>query len=210
MEQEQLEQILFHNPEPLKIGILIALYGGLRIGELCALQWGNLHLETGTVTVNRTLIRIRDLAPNALRKTKLLIDHPKTESSNRIIPLPSFIIDLLREHRQNDESYLLTGTFMYLEPRTCREKYKKILEKAGLRPFTFHALRHTFATRCIESNFDVKSLSEILGHSNISTTLQRYVHPSLELKREQMERLEKISIWGQKNGREKPELLEIQ
>lgn len=199
-EQEQLEEILFQNPDCVKLGILIALYGGLRIGELCALKWEDLHFESGTVKIDKTLIRIRDLTPNTLKKTKLIIDRPKTNNSNRIIPLPSFIILLLKKYKKSDDCYVLTGTPMYLEPRILREKYKLVLKEAKLHSFTFHALRHTFATRCVESNFDIKSLSEILGHSNVSTTLQKYVHPSMELKREQMNRLEMISIQGQKKG----------
>lgn len=201
-EQAKLEKVLFSHPTPLKLGILAALYGGLRIGEVCALQWGDFQFESGTVQVSRTMLRVRDLAPDAPKKTKILIDRPKTESSIRIIPMPSFIIALFKEYQMAQDAYVLTGTQAYLEPRICLDQYKKVLKEAGLRPCTFHALRHTFATRCVESGFDPKSLSEILGHANVSTTLQRYVHPSIELKREQMERLEKISVRGQDLGQE--------
>lgn len=201
-EQTKLERVLFGNPEPLHFGILLTLYSGLRIGEVCALQWKDIQFEKGTLCVTKTIIRIRNLESEFPNKTRILIERPKTENSNRIIPVPTFILDFLKKYRQKQEAYLLTGTNAYLEPRICLNKYKNVLKKAGLGSFTFHTLRHTFATRCIESGFDPKTLSEILGHANVNTTLQRYVHPSLEMKREQMERLEKLSILGQSQGRE--------
>ena len=124
----------------------------------------------------------------------MIVETPKTEKSNRIIPLPSFILKILKPYIRQDECYIITGTVKYMEPRIFLNKYKKILEEAGMNSFTFHALRHTFATRCVENDFDPKSLSEILGHSDVSITLQRYVHPTLELKREQMEKLSRVSI----------------
>lgn len=199
-EQAKLEEVLFQCPSPLHLGILTALYGGLRIGEVCALQWGDISFESGTIHIHKTMLRIQDLTPDAKRKTKILIDCPKTESSNRIIPMPSFLMAFLMQHRMAKDMYLLTGKRAYMEPRICLEKYKRLLARAGLEPFTFHTLRHTFATRCVENGFDAKSLSEILGHANVNTTLQRYVHPSITLKREQMNRLENISILGQSSG----------
>lgn len=199
-EQERLEQVLFSEPKPLYLGILIALYAGLRIGEVCALQWGDFHFENGTVSVSKTMIRIRNMTPNAATKTKLLIEQPKTQSSNRMIPLPDFILSYYKKHQKEKEVYLLTGSKRYMEPRICLEKYKKVLEQAGVGDFNFHSLRHTFATRCVENGFDMKSLSEIMGHSNVNITMQRYIHPSMELKKEQMNKLEAISIHGQKNS----------
>ncbi len=199
-EQNRLERVLFQGASPLHLGILTALYGGLRIGEVCALKWQDISFDTGTVCVAKTMLRIRDMSPGCRAKTRILIDRPKTESSCRTVPLPSFLLSFLHRHRQQADRYLLTGTASYLEPRVCLEKYKQVLTAAGVEPVTFHTLRHTFATRCVESGFDAKSLSEILGHANVSTTLQRYVHPSMEMKREQMERLEKLSIYGQNSG----------
>lgn len=196
-EQAKLEQFLFQNPSPLGLGILLVLYGGLRIGELCALKWKDFNPESGTIRINKTLIRIQNVTSDSQEKTKIMIGQPKTESSNRLIPLSSFLTELLIKHQKSDETYLITGNKSYLEPRVCLDKYKHILNQAGLHSFTFHSLRHTFATRCVESGFDIKSLSEILGHANINTTLQRYVHPSIEAKKQQMDRLEEISVWGQ-------------
>ncbi|MDY4970742.1 MAG: site-specific integrase [Lachnospiraceae bacterium] len=199
-EQARLEKVLFETQAELHLGILIALYGGLRIGEVCALQWGDFNFESSTVTVNKTVIRIRDMDSSSDRKTKLLIERPKTQCSNRTIPLPDFIISCFEKHRKNDELYLLTGAEQFMEPRTCLEKYKRVLRAAELNDFNFHALRHTFATRCVENGFDIKSLSEILGHANVNTTMQRYVHPSMELKKEQMNRLAQVSVYGQNHG----------
>lgn len=199
-EQAILEEMVFTSQGYMELGILIALYGGLRIGEVCALQWRDIQFSDGTVNITKTVFRIQDLTPNAPRKTKVVIARPKTASSSRIVPLPSFILQRLRTYRSKSEDYILTGTSSVMEPRNCLKKYQKLLKQIGLPGYTFHTLRHTFATRCVESNFDPKSLSEILGHSNVTTTLQRYVHPSMELKKLQMERLEKLSFYGQNHG----------
>lgn len=191
-EQKKLEKVLFETSEPICLGILIALYGGLRIGEICALQWSDFNFEERTVYVCKTLIRIKDSSPDASTKTKVLIQKPKTLCSIRTIPLPDFIFSYLKDYQKAANAYLLTGTKNYLEPRSCLKKYKRILLQAGLQDYTFHTLRHTFATRCVENNFDIKSLSEIMGHSSVNITMQRYVHPSMELKRQQMNRLTKL------------------
>ena len=200
-EQEQLESFLCQHLGSLEAGIIVALYGGLRIGEICALQWGDINFENETIQVSKTMIRIQNVnKASGEKKTKILISSPKTQSSNRLIPMPSFVMKVLSQIKQEADIFLITGTTSYMEPRTYLEKYKQILKKAGLKPFPFHSLRHTFATRCVESGFDTKSLSEILGHANVNTTLQRYVHPSIDVKKEQMNRLQKISIWGQNDG----------
>lgn len=191
-EQKKLERLLFEEGSPSCLGILIALYAGLRIGEVCALQWGDFDMEEDTLHVCKTLIRIRDSAPNAPAKTKVLLQEPKTQCSVRTIPLPAFLSAYLKLHQKPANCYLLTGTERCLEPRSCLKQYKQILRRAGLNDYTFHTLRHTFATRCVENSFDIKSLSEIMGHSAVSITMQRYVHPSMDLKRQQMNRLTKM------------------
>lgn len=200
-EQRRLETFLYRNPDPACLGILTTLYSGLRIGELCALQWSDIHYPDRTVQITKTIIRIQNIERNeAENKTRILISHPKTENSNRFVPLPSFISDFLEAYRKEPDKFFVTGTKCAMEPRVYLYKYKQILKNAGLELFTFHSLRHTFATRCVEAGFDTKSLSEILGHANVSTTLQNYVHPSLESKKEQMERLKNMSVWGQDRG----------
>ena len=208
-EQLKLEKFLYRYPEPVALGILTALYSGIRIGELCALRWGDIHFDNGTVKISKTLIRIQNVNGDDNKKTRILISSPKTESSNRLVPVPSFIMDFLIKFRRDTEVFLITGTRSYMEPRMCLTKYKQILKAAGLDSFTFHTLRHTFATRCIENGFDAKSLSEILGHANVNTTLKNYVHPSIELKKMQMERLQSVSVLGQKNGQTEKKNAEI-
>lgn len=185
----KLEKVLFSKPHPLYFGILISLYAGLRIGEVCALQWKDLNFEEGTVSINKTLLRIPNTDPNYSAKTKVIIERPKTESSNRIIPLPEFLLSYFQHEQMDGDIYFLSGKANYIEPRVCLSNYKRVLKKAEVAEHNFHALRHTFATQCVEKSFDIKSLSEIMGHSNISVTMQRYVHPSMSLKKAQMNRL---------------------
>ena len=201
-EQLRLERFLLEEQTPFHIGILLTLYSGLRIGEICALQWSDLRLEDHLLNVAKTLIRIPEVELAAGKRTRVLIDRPKTDSSIRLVPIPDFLAKLLFLQRRDGDMYLLTGTEHYMEPRICLAKYKQVLHKALLPSYTFHTLRHTFATRCVESGFDPKSLSEILGHSSVTTTLQRYVHPTMDLKRRQMEKLAQFSICSQNRGQE--------
>lgn len=173
----------------VKLGILFSLYTGVRIGELCGLTHRDIDLHNQTVTISRTVERITNLDEHASTKTKLIISAPKTGSSMRIIPLPSFLVDYLSTFAAKPDWYLLTGTTKYTEPHQFYLRYKTFMRKLNLERYTFHALRHTFATRCIDIGFDPKSLAEILGHAHVSTTLSLYVHPTLEQKRRQMERL---------------------
>ena len=133
--------------------------------------------------------RIADLDPNTTKKTKVVLSEPKTENSIRIIPLPGFLAEYLEMRKRDPKFYLLTGKRKYTEPHQFYVRYQNYLEKHGIENYTFHSLRHTFATRCVEMEFDTKSLAEILGHSHISTTLSIYVHPSLQQKKMQMNRL---------------------
>ncbi|MCC8129081.1 MAG: site-specific integrase [Clostridiales bacterium] len=203
-EQDRLETALFRSDEPARLGVLVALYCGLRIGEVCALQWGDLNLEDDTLFVSKAVMRIQNLSEHADAKTKVVTTLPKTDAAVRTVPIPGFLSDYLRECRQDPDAYLLTGTAELMEPRRCLGRYKRFLDGAGLDPLTFHTLRHTFATRCVETGMDAKSLSEILGHSDVKTTLQRYVHPSMELKKTQVNLLEEFSVRGQNRGQSRP------
>lgn len=193
-EQKKLEKHIFEEQSPFSTGILLALYGGLRIGEICSLKWQDVYLENSFVKIDKTLLRIQETDPllEYSHKTKLLIDKPKTSHSIRIVPLPEFITNYLKTVKKGPDVYVITGTHRFMEPRTCLDKYKRVLKAAGINEYTFHALRHTFATRCVETGFDIKSLSEILGHANINVTLQRYVHPSMDMKRRQMNLLKPL------------------
>jgi len=188
-ERIRIEQLLTNPEDTLCLGILFALYTGVRIGELCGLRWEDIDFASGIVHIRRTVERIADLDRPAQRKTKVIISEPKTENAVRVIPLSSFLVGLLTAGKKSDDCYLLTGTPKPTEPHQYYVRYRKFLQRNGIDNHTFHALRHTFATRCVELGFDTKSLSEILGHSNVTTTLKFYVHPTLQQKKAQMELL---------------------
>lgn len=199
-EQIALEQAVLEHWDYSSIGIILSLYTGLRIGEVCALKWGDINLNSKTISIERTIMRIQDTSPDAESKTRILVDRPKTDSSIRQIPLPDFLVDILKSYAGSKDAYIITGTHNYMEPRNYYRKFRKLLKSCNLENYNYHALRHTFATRCIEAGFDAKSLSEILGHSDVSITLKRYVHPSMDLKRKNMERLAVGAISGHVPG----------
>lgn len=186
---KSMEKILLSFKEPLCLGVLFALFSGVRLGELCGIRWEDINFQLKTVTIKRTIERIGNTDKFAQSKTKVIINTPKTESSYRIIPLQKFLVDVLKKHKKPDDCYLLTGTTKYTEPHQYYIQYKRFLKRNNLGEYTFHCLRHTFATRCVEAGFDIKSLSEILGHSSVTTTMAIYIHPTLEQKRTQMEKI---------------------
>lgn len=186
----KFEKYLLQGQDTYKIGILLSLYTGIRIGELCALKWEDIDLNAGTVKINATLQRIQDFKGISGNKTRIVITEPKTPSAKRTIPLPDFIIKRLKAvDPKNGSAFLLTGTERFTEPRALTYVFKKYLKESGVPDINFHALRHTFTTRCIENDFEPKALSEILGHSSVNTTLGIYNHPSLDYKRESINRL---------------------
>jgi len=186
----KFEKYLLYGQDAYKIGILLSLYTGIRIGELCALKWEDIDLNAGTVKINATLQRIQDFKGISGNKTRIVITEPKTPSAKRTIPLPVFLIKKLKAiDPKNGSAFLLTGTERFTEPRALTYVFKKYLKESGVPDVNFHALRHTFTTRCIENDFEPKALSEILGHSSVNTTLGIYTHPSLEYKRESINRL---------------------
>ena len=197
---DRLEDVLLHSDKNICLGILLTLHTGIRNGELCGLRWGDFNFRSSTVQIHRTVERISDLDPLTGQKTKVIISEPKTDMSRRTIPLPKALCSYLKARRREDSHYLLTGTDKPSEPHTLYVRYERFLRRNGFEGYTFHALRHTFATRGIESGFDAKSLSEILGHSDVTTTLRCYVHPSMEQKRKQMENMFGTKIRGQKYG----------
>ena len=189
-EQQSLVRVLLTETDLYKLGVMLALYTGIRIGELCALQWENLCVSSSILKVRRTLQRIQDRSVGATTKTKIIITEPKSPCSVRDIPLPTFLAEIAQRFEAAPKAYVLTGDKnKYVEPRTMQNKFKKYLLEANISDVNFHATRHTFATRCIEVGFDVKTLSEILGHANVNITLNRYVHSSFELKRSNMNKL---------------------
>lgn len=191
-EQEKLYRYLRTDPSGSNIGILVCMFTGLRIGEICALRWENISLSEQTIHVCQTMQRIQNIGGSGA-KTKLVVTSPKSPSSVRTIPIPDELAQLLASYHTCSAGYLLTNDDVRcLEPRIMENRFKKALKKSGVEDANFHALRHTFATRCVEVGFDVKSLSEILGHSSVNITMNRYVHPSMELKKENMRRLSEL------------------
>ncbi len=189
-EQEALIRTLLQDMDSCKFGILLSLYTGIRIGELCALQWDDICIESSTLKVRKTMQRIQNTNIDAEAKTKVIITEPKSQCSIREIPLPQFIINIAKQFQNNPQAYILSGEeTKYVEPRTMQNRFKSFIVQSGIDDANFHALRHTFATRCIEVGFELKSLSEILGHANVNITLNRYVHSSFDLKFSNMNKL---------------------
>ena len=191
-EQQKLDAYLRENLTPCHLGILLCMYTGLRVGEICALTWKEISPDEPILHVGKTLQRIQKV-DGIGKKTKVVISPPKSESSIRSIPLPDDIYCLLQENRRSYEAYLLTGMpDRFMEPRLIQNHFNKILATLEIEHANFHTLRHTFATRCVELGFDLKSLSEILGHSTVNITLNRYVHPSMDLKQKNMNMLSEL------------------
>ena len=186
-EQDALAAVLVHNMDRYKFGVLLSLYTGIRIGELCALQWGDFETNLSTLTVRKTMQRVKNIDDVSSSKTKIIITEPKSQSSVREIPLPPFLVEIAKSFQANPEAFVLSGTIgQYVEPRTMQNRFQTYVKQSGIAAANYHALRHSFATRCIELSFDIKTLSTILGHSSVNITLNRYVHSSMELKKANM------------------------
>lgn len=183
-EQQKIERCLNLGDNPNNVGILLCLYTGLRIGELCGLKWDDIDFDTGNLFVNRTVQRITVNGRSVLRELP-----PKSEASCRKIPIPSFILDKLKIVKKISTSkYIISTNNHITDPRIFQYHYKKLLEYAGVRYANPHTMRHTFSVRALELGFDVKTLSEILGHADASVTLKIYAHSLDEHKRNSMEK----------------------
>lgn len=191
-QQRQLMKYLSENFTFRNLGILICLHTGMRIGEICALTWSDIDISDGVITVSKTLERIY-LSDETPKRTEIIISTPKTSNSNRIIPISKNLLKILRPLKTivKPNYYVLTNEISPTEPRTYRCYYKQLMEALGLPAIKFHGLRHSFATRCIESQCDYKTVSVILGHSNIATTLNLYVHPNTEQKKRCIDKMNK-------------------
>ena len=174
------------------LGILICLYSGLRIGEVCALQWKDIDIPAGVIHIRKTVQRIY-LTDGAEHEYFLSIDRPKTLSSIRDIPISSELMPVLKPLAKImcDDYFIVSNDETPYEPRYYRGYYSRLLKELGIPPLRFHALRHSFATRCIESKCDYKAVSVILGHASISTTMDLYVHPGFDEKKKAIERMAK-------------------
>lgn len=175
------------------LGIYICLSAGMRIGEICALTWDDLDVENGIIHVRKTIQRIYVIEEHR-KYTEVILDTPKTKNSIREIPMTKNLLKMIRPIKKivNGNFYVLTNEPKPTEPRTYRNYYKQFMQSLGLPLIKFHGLRHSFATRCIESKCDYKTVSVLLGYSNISTTLNLYVHPNLEQKKRCMEQMSRL------------------
>lgn len=174
-----------HVEDETCLGILLAMYTGIRIGELCALRWKNVNLENGCLMISSNLQRVRNYEEEIAGRTQVCTQMPKTVQSVRAVPLPDSLVQILKEKKQNPEAYLIPGKKNeWTDVRTLQYRFAAILRKCGIEPFRFHMLRHAFASRCIWQGCDVKSLSEVLGHSSVQITMDIYVHSSMKQKKD--------------------------
>lgn len=189
VQQRRLTKYLVNNLNYKNLGILLSLYTGMRIGEVCALKWGDINYSKETISVNKTLQRIY-LMDNKV--SKIVISSPKTKNAIREIPISKKFLSILRRMKKSSNCYILSGTPEFIEPRSYRRYYSKVLKINKIPQINYHSLRHTFATNCISIGTDYKTVSEILGHSNIDITLNLYVHPNLKEKKKCIELISKI------------------
>lgn len=190
-ESIALETYCFQHQENYSVAVLLSLYGGFRLGEVAGLKWEDIDFQNGLIHVNRTIERLK--TKDNQNKTQLMVLEPKTHTSKRIVPIPNFILDFLKLYyqKQDDieaEYYVYTCSSKTPDPRNIQYHYNKICKLLNFQSH-YHTLRHTYATNCVMNNIDVKSLSEMLGHSSVSITLELYVHSSLEFKMIQVEKI---------------------
>lgn len=190
-EQNKIIDYAIENITSRNIGILISLFSGIRIGELCALQWNDIDFKSNKLIITKTIQRvyIKDKNKNI---SKVIITSPKTKNANREIPINKEFIEILKKIKSNKEYYILSNSENYIEPRTYRKYFNKVLDKLKLKHFNFHSLRHTFATNCISLGCDYKTVSELLGHANVNITLNLYVHPRYSQKKKCIDLISKV------------------
>ena len=189
-EQRMLAYLSCHQ-DRYNLGLQLCLFTGMRIGEVCALKWKDVDLEVGLIRIRRAVHRVY-VIDDGPRRSELTIDFPKTASSYRDIPIAKELSDILHEYSaglRNGDIFVISGRLRPTEPQTMRNHFKRLAAELGISLRRFHGLRHTFATRCVESRCDYKTLSTILGHTNVSTTLNLYVHPGIEQKRKCVEEM---------------------
>lgn len=204
-EQAALEQAIMEEPGQYGIGIIICLYTGIRIGELCGLRWEDINLASSVLSVRRTVQRIS--TETGEKKTMIAVQEPKSTHSIRDIPLPDFLSEKLREYKiisNSRHGYIFGTCDVPAEPRIYQYYFSSLLKRTGIKHANFHATRHTFATRALETGMDIKTLSEILGHADCTVTMRQYAHSSDEQKRKSIEilaeRVYSVAISGQING----------
>ena len=188
--QKQIMEYVQRHFTFMNLGIYICLCAGLRIGEVCALVWDDIDVESGVINVSKTIQRIY-VIEGGEKHTEVIIDTPKSKNSIREIPIARDLLKMIKPLKKvvNGSFYVLTNSAQPTEPRTYRNYYKRLMKELDMPKLKFHGLRHSFATRCIESHCDYKTVSVLLGHSNISTTLNLYVHPNMEQKKKCVEQM---------------------
>lgn len=180
-EYKKMIEYILKNINSKSVGILLGIYTGMRIGEICALQFKDIDFDENIIHVNKTIQRIYNPL-DELEPSKVIITPGKTKNSIREIPITSEIAEILKTIKKDDEFYVLSNSKKPIEPRTYRKFYDRFMRQAGVEPIKFHALRHTFASISIENGIDVKTISDILGHSDISITLKTYTHTTQKAK----------------------------
>lgn len=177
----------------MNLGIYICLCTGLRIGEICALVWDDIDMKAGVVNVSRTIQRIY-MVDGTRRRSEVVIDTPKSVNSIRQVPLSRNLQKILSPLKKivNGSFYVLTNSARPIEPRSYRNHFNRLIGELDIPKLKFHSLRHSFATRCIESRCDTKTVSLLLGHSSVNTTLNLYVHPNMDHKKKCIEQMSRI------------------
>lgn len=189
-DQNKLMRYLINNPCGKNVGILIGLTLGVRIGEVCALKWKDVDFDNYILHIDKTIQRIY-VKTESKNYSRLIIDTPKSYKSVRDIPINKEIINFLKVCKSSNEDYILTNKKQHLEPRSYRNYFYAVLKRLEIPKFNFHGLRHTFATNCILLGIDYKTTSELLGHANINTTINLYVHSSMEEKKKSINKVYK-------------------
>lgn len=188
--QRKLMAYLIEQPDSKNIGILLSICTGMRIGEVCALEWSCVDLPHRILRIRQTVARVYDCEKGA---TEQVFSTPKTKHSFREIPMSKHLFEVLCIVKKSSVSPFVVGSSIKaIDPRTYRDYFARVLKRLLIPPIVFHGLRHTFATRCIESLCDYKTVSTILGHSNVSTTLNLYVHPNLQQKKRCIEKMSRF------------------
>lgn len=177
-----MKEFLLDKYNLFSVGLLLSRSTGIRVGELCGLKWEDFDFNKNVFFIRRTVSRIANPAPEAASKTVLYIRPPKSSSSRREIPVPQYLRDTLYHLKKEDDNYFLTGTDQCTEPRNVQKRFKTVLRHCNLPDYNFHALRHGFASACLENGSDYKTISSILGHASVKTTMDIYIHTSLAQK----------------------------
>ncbi|MEA4895080.1 MAG: tyrosine-type recombinase/integrase [Oscillospiraceae bacterium] len=196
-EQRLIEKTVMESNDKRLLGIILCFYTGIRLGEVCGLKWGDIDLEAGAMVVSRTVYRVKNFSETG-QKTSITSGTPKSARSIRKIPLPDFLLDLAQKYivdSSNQNCYVLSGEESPLEPRKYQKLFQSLLKRSGVKSRKFHAIRHTFATRALELGVDIKTLSEILGHSSVSTTLNTYAHSMFDQKMKAIEKLNAMYVF---------------